>query len=117
MPLQSPSKVDVLSIGIRSIDIESLRRFPNSRTITFSPFPLNVITICSHHLLLSRQEPRYLEGDVGGSVNIRNAKIRRAKLRLPKLEAMFEGEAAGGKKTMLPGPGQKAVTERPTVKK
>jgi hypothetical protein len=32
----------------------------------------------------------------------------------PSLVALFEGEAAGGKKTALPGPGQKPVTERPT---
>jgi uncharacterized damage-inducible protein DinB len=32
------------------------------------------------------------------------------------LEALFEGEAAGGKKSKLPGPGQKPVTERPAVK-
>ncbi len=32
------------------------------------------------------------------------------------LEALFEGEAAGGRKNALPGPGQKPVTERPAVK-
>jgi uncharacterized damage-inducible protein DinB len=31
----------------------------------------------------------------------------------PNLHAMFEGEAAGGRKTELPGPGDKPVTERP----
>jgi uncharacterized damage-inducible protein DinB len=34
----------------------------------------------------------------------------------PSLHALFEGEAAGGRKSALPGPGQKPVTERPTVK-
>jgi uncharacterized damage-inducible protein DinB len=31
----------------------------------------------------------------------------------PNLRALFEGEAAGGRKTELPGPGAKPVTERP----
>ncbi len=31
----------------------------------------------------------------------------------PNLQALFEGEAAGGRKTQLPGPGIKPVTERP----
>jgi uncharacterized damage-inducible protein DinB len=31
----------------------------------------------------------------------------------PNLEALFEGEASGGRKAKLPGPGQKPVTERP----
>jgi uncharacterized damage-inducible protein DinB len=31
----------------------------------------------------------------------------------PNLTALFEGEAAGGRKAHLPGPGDKAVTERP----
>jgi uncharacterized damage-inducible protein DinB len=31
----------------------------------------------------------------------------------PSLEALFEGEAAGGQKTRLPGCGDKPVTERP----
>ena len=31
------------------------------------------------------------------------------------LQALLEGEAAGGKKTTLPGPGQKPVTERPNI--
>ena len=31
----------------------------------------------------------------------------------PSLEALFEGEAAGGRKTKLPGSGGKQVTERP----
>ena len=31
----------------------------------------------------------------------------------PSLDALLEGEAAGGKKTPLPGPGDKPVTERP----
>jgi uncharacterized damage-inducible protein DinB len=31
----------------------------------------------------------------------------------PNLEALFEGEAAGGRKAKLPGPGAKPVTERP----
>jgi uncharacterized damage-inducible protein DinB len=31
----------------------------------------------------------------------------------PNLEALFEGERAGGKKTRLPGRGDKPVTERP----
>ena len=34
----------------------------------------------------------------------------------PTLEALLQGEAAGGKKATLPGPGQQAVTERPDVK-
>jgi uncharacterized damage-inducible protein DinB len=29
------------------------------------------------------------------------------------LQALFEGEQAGGRKTALPGPGEKSVTERP----
>lgn len=33
------------------------------------------------------------------------------------LEALLEGEAAGGRKNALPGPGSKPVTERPPVKK
>jgi hypothetical protein len=32
------------------------------------------------------------------------------------LEALFKGEATGGRKNALPGPGQKPVTERPAVK-
>ena len=32
----------------------------------------------------------------------------------PNLPALFEGEAAGGKKSTLPGPGQSPVTERPS---
>ena len=32
------------------------------------------------------------------------------------LDALFDGESAGGKKTILPGPGGKAVTERPDKK-
>ena len=31
----------------------------------------------------------------------------------PSLEALLQGEAAGGRKTTLPGPGAKPVTERP----
>jgi uncharacterized damage-inducible protein DinB len=31
----------------------------------------------------------------------------------PNLEALFEGESAGGRKAKLPGPGAKPVTERP----
>lgn len=31
----------------------------------------------------------------------------------PNLEALFEGEAAGGRKAKLPGPGARPVTERP----
>ena len=31
----------------------------------------------------------------------------------PNLEALFEGEAAGGRKAKLPGPGPMPVTERP----
>ena len=31
----------------------------------------------------------------------------------PNLQALLEGEAAGGRKTKLPGPGGKPVTERP----
>jgi uncharacterized damage-inducible protein DinB len=31
----------------------------------------------------------------------------------PNLQALLEGEAAGGRKTRLPGPGAKPVTERP----
>jgi uncharacterized damage-inducible protein DinB len=34
----------------------------------------------------------------------------------PSLDALFEGEAAGGKKRSLPGRGSKPVTERPEVK-
>jgi len=34
----------------------------------------------------------------------------------PSLPALLEGEAAGGKKSPLPGRGPKPVTERPTVK-
>ena len=30
------------------------------------------------------------------------------------LEALLEGEAAGGAKSLLPGPGSRPVTERPT---
>jgi hypothetical protein len=33
------------------------------------------------------------------------------------LNALFEGEAIGGRKNTLPGPGQKPVTERPTAKR
>jgi hypothetical protein len=32
------------------------------------------------------------------------------------LNDLFEGEAIGGRKNVLPGPGQKPVTERPTAK-
>ena len=35
----------------------------------------------------------------------------------PNLQALFESEAAGGRKSALPGPGTKPVTERPTAKK
>ncbi len=35
----------------------------------------------------------------------------------PDLQALFEGEVAGGRKSALPGPGQKPVTERPDPKK
>ena len=35
----------------------------------------------------------------------------------PNLEALFEGEAAGGRKTTLPAAGQKPVTERPRVER
>jgi uncharacterized damage-inducible protein DinB len=31
----------------------------------------------------------------------------------PSLQALFEGEGAGGRKSALPGPGAKPVTERP----
>jgi uncharacterized damage-inducible protein DinB len=31
----------------------------------------------------------------------------------PDLQALLQGEAAGGKKSALPGPGQQSVTERP----
>jgi uncharacterized damage-inducible protein DinB len=34
----------------------------------------------------------------------------------PNLEALLKGEAAGGTKSRLPGPGDKPVTERPTAK-
>ena len=34
----------------------------------------------------------------------------------PSLQALFEGEAAGGRKTPLPGRGTKPVTERPDHK-
>jgi len=33
----------------------------------------------------------------------------------PNLQAIFDGERAGGKKHALPGPGMKPVTERPGV--
>ena len=33
------------------------------------------------------------------------------------LKALFEGEGAGGKKSRLPGPGLKPVSERPSTKK
>lgn len=32
------------------------------------------------------------------------------------LQALFEAEAAGGNKSALPGPGQKPVTERPSMR-
>jgi uncharacterized damage-inducible protein DinB len=32
------------------------------------------------------------------------------------LQALFEGEAAGGRKSALPGPGEKPVTERPVAR-
>jgi uncharacterized damage-inducible protein DinB len=35
----------------------------------------------------------------------------------PTMEALLEGEAAGGNKAALPGPGVKPATERPDVKK
>lgn len=35
----------------------------------------------------------------------------------PNLEALLEGEAAGGKKNELPGPGQQPATERPNVRR
>ena len=35
----------------------------------------------------------------------------------PNLHALFEGETAGGRKSALPGPGKKPVTERPDPKK
>jgi hypothetical protein len=35
----------------------------------------------------------------------------------PNLQALLEGEAAGGTKTELPGPGQKPVTERSAASK
>lgn len=35
----------------------------------------------------------------------------------PSLQELFEGEAAGGKKSRLPGSGQKPVTERPHAEK
>src|SRR4249920_1131938 len=35
----------------------------------------------------------------------------------PNLQALFEGETAGGRKSALPGPGQKPVTERPDPRK
>ena len=31
----------------------------------------------------------------------------------PDMEALLEGEAAGGRKARLPGPGEKPSTERP----
>jgi len=34
----------------------------------------------------------------------------------PSLHALLDDEAAGGKKSALPGPGHKPVTERPTAK-
>ena len=34
----------------------------------------------------------------------------------PSLHDLLEGESAGGRKSKLPGPGEKAVTERPAVK-
>jgi uncharacterized damage-inducible protein DinB len=33
----------------------------------------------------------------------------------PNLQAIFDGESAGGRKSALPGPGLKPVTERPAV--
>ena len=33
----------------------------------------------------------------------------------PDLHTLLEGEAVGGKKNALPGPGQEPVTERPSV--
>ena len=38
-------------------------------------------------------------------------------LPYPSLHDLFEGEAAGGKKSRLPGSGQKPVTERPFAEK
>lgn len=35
----------------------------------------------------------------------------------PNLQALLEGESAGGKKNALPGPGQRPVTERPVTTK
>jgi hypothetical protein len=35
----------------------------------------------------------------------------------PDIHALLEGEAVGGKKTILPGPGPKPVTERPTARR
>ncbi len=35
----------------------------------------------------------------------------------PNMQALLEGEAAGGRKSKLPGPGAKAVTERPDAQR
>ena len=34
----------------------------------------------------------------------------------PKLQVLFKSEGSGGKKSALPGPGQKLATERPALK-
>jgi hypothetical protein len=51
--------------------------------------------------------------DTGGLMHDRAPTI----YAYPSLDALLEGEAAGGKKRRLPGPGQKPVTERPTRRK
>jgi uncharacterized damage-inducible protein DinB len=48
-------------------------------------------------------------GDTGGLMQNHAPTI----YAYPNLESLIEGEAAGGRKNMLPGPGAKPVTERP----
>ena len=80
------------------------------------------MTHTAHHrgqqLALLRMLGREAHSNYGPTANTGGLVQNRAPTiyAYPSLDALFEGEAAGGKKSALPGAGQKPATERPTVR-
>jgi hypothetical protein len=78
------------------------------------------ITHTAHHreqqLALLRMLSRQEHSNYGPTADTGGLMQNHAPTIYPysSLQALFEGEAAGGRKNALPGPGQKPVTERPT---
>ena len=81
----------------------------SSMTITFGPPKLRIGAACLR--VLGREEYSNYgpSADTGGLMQNQAPTI----YAYPTLQALFEGEAAGGRKAKLPRPGTKPVTERP----